>query len=344
MGAHAPVASAAPVADPLDRPAVMTRLAQHATLLGSAQAGGRLVAVGERGIVVLSDDGGASWRQARVPVSVTLTAVSFPDARHGFAVGHGGVVLSSDDGGESWTKRFDGVQGAGIVLRRAQARGDAASLREAQRLVADGADKPLLDLHFFDARRGLVVGAYNLAFYTEDGGRSWQSWMDRFDNAKSLHLYAVRVRADTILIAGEQGLVLCSDDAGKSFRRIETPYHGSFFTAELPAGKGLLLAGMRGNVWRSSDAGATWVQIALSNDSSVTASSLRGGQDVVLVNQAGMVFAGPAVGSDKEGSVWHPTPQPALPPLNGVLPLKTGLLVLSGQGATLLPATRGNSK
>lgn len=313
-------------------------------LLGAAQAGERLVAVGERGIVVLSDDGGATWRQARVPVSVTLTAVSFPDPKHGFAVGHGGVVLSSDDAGESWEKRFDGPEGARIVLRQAQARGDAGGLREAQSLVAEGADKPLLALHFFDARRGLVVGAYNLAFYTEDGGKSWQSWMDRFDNPKSLHLYALRVRGDAILIAGEQGLVLSSVDAGRNFRRIETPYRGSFFTAELPGGKGMLLAGMRGNVWRSSDAGTTWTQIALSNATSVTASSLRGPQEVVLVNQAGMVFSGSTGVSDGDHRVWSPTSPAALPPLNGVLPLKTGLLVLSGQGATMLPLKKQDAK
>ena len=334
-------ASAAPVADPIDRPAVSTRLAQHAMLLGAARAGERLVVVGERGIVVLSDDGGATWRQARVPVSVTLTAVRFPDAKHGYAVGHGGVVLSSEDAGESWTKRFDGMQAARIMLRQAQARGDAASMREAERLVADGADKPFLDLHFFDARRGLVVGAYNLAFYTEDGGQTWQSWMERLDNPKSLHLYAVRAKANRILVAGEQGLVLSSEDAGRSFKRLDTPYHGSFFTAELIAENGILLAGMRGNVWRSGDGGGSWTQIALPDSASVTASSLRSPQELVLVNQSGMVFVGPAGGG---ASAWRAASTPGLPPLNGVLPLAGGLLVLSGQGVTLLGHEQGISK
>src|SRR5213593_949007 len=80
---------AAPVAEALDRPALPVAMAAKSMLLGAAQAGERLVAVGERGIVVLSEDAGRTWRQARVPVSVTLTAVRFVDAKQGFVVGHG---------------------------------------------------------------------------------------------------------------------------------------------------------------------------------------------------------------------------------------------------------------
>ncbi|MBW2369941.1 MAG: hypothetical protein JRH15_18880, partial [Deltaproteobacteria bacterium] len=60
-------AFAASVEDPLDRPAVMSRGAAHSVLLDVTTAGERLVAVGERGIVVLSDDAGHTWRQAKVP-------------------------------------------------------------------------------------------------------------------------------------------------------------------------------------------------------------------------------------------------------------------------------------
>jgi photosystem II stability/assembly factor-like uncharacterized protein len=46
--------------------------------LSVTRAGKRLVSVGERGLVLLSDDDGRSWRQARqVPVSVALTQVRF---------------------------------------------------------------------------------------------------------------------------------------------------------------------------------------------------------------------------------------------------------------------------
>ncbi len=55
--------------DPLEVPAFASAKAARSMLLGVAQAGPRLVAVGERGIIVYSDDQGQSWTQASVPVS-----------------------------------------------------------------------------------------------------------------------------------------------------------------------------------------------------------------------------------------------------------------------------------
>ena len=47
--------------DELDRPALLCRKPEKAVLLDIASAGTRLVAVGERGIIVLSDDAGQTW-------------------------------------------------------------------------------------------------------------------------------------------------------------------------------------------------------------------------------------------------------------------------------------------
>ena len=58
---------------PLQQAASMTPRAAQGMLTRVVTAGNRLVAMGERGLVVLSDDGGRQWRQAQVPVSVTLT-------------------------------------------------------------------------------------------------------------------------------------------------------------------------------------------------------------------------------------------------------------------------------
>ena len=48
-------------------------------LLDVAMAGKRIVAVGERGVVLLSDDNGKTWTSVRAPVTRTLTAVTFFD-------------------------------------------------------------------------------------------------------------------------------------------------------------------------------------------------------------------------------------------------------------------------
>src|SRR5690606_34038169 len=159
LPAHAGSASAVP--DVLDMPALATHRAQQSLQLGISRAGQRLVSVGARGLVQLSDDDGATWRQAsHVPVSVTLTDVEFVSAEQGWAVGHSGVVLSSADGGETWVRRMDGNQAAQLVLEGARqqlaqgAEGAERAVRNAEFLVADGPDKPFLDVTFADEQHG----------------------------------------------------------------------------------------------------------------------------------------------------------------------------------------------
>src|SRR5438105_13929900 len=238
QAALSPVAShaAAVMTGPLREPATPTARAARSVLTRVVRAGDRLVAMGERGLVVLSDDGGRQWRQARVPVSVTLTAASFADARLGWMVGHRGVVLHTHDGGENWVIQTDGIAlgKAALAQSRALPETDAGrerSTQRAQRLVEDGADKPLLSIRFADAQRGMAVGAYGLAAITDDGGKTWVPCLDRLPNPRGMHLYAV-VRYDkTWVVGGEQGVLMRSSDDSASFEPLASPFKRSFFAA-----------------------------------------------------------------------------------------------------------------
>jgi photosystem II stability/assembly factor-like uncharacterized protein len=335
--ATAPEAQAAApgaVTAAMQRPAVLSRTAAQSVLLGAAKAGKRIVAVGERGVVLVSDDNGQHWLQAAVPTSVTLTSVRFADARNGVAVGHAGVVLITADAGTSWQLVLDGRRIADLALAAAKAANDDAAIREAERLVADGADKPLLDVCLLGAGRVLVVGAYGLALASEDGGRTWAPWMQRIDNPKGMHLNTVRRQGDTILIGGERGLALLSTDGGASFRRLSVPYQGSFFTAEMSTSGGMVLAGLRGNAWRSTDGGASWSQLASPMPVTITASTERADGTLVFANQAGMLLT-------LRGQQLAPAQAKPMAPLNGLLEMGNGsLLALSVQGAVNAGAAR----
>lgn len=274
----------------LDRPALQVHAPERAVLLAAAASGRGLIAVGERGLAVLRDRASGRWVQLPAPTSVTLTAVRFVDGRHGIALGHGGTVLTTADSGQSWQARLNGRQIASLALDDAKASGDPARLKDAQRLVADGPDKPLLDAIAWDAQRLLVVGAYGIAFHSDDGGQRWQSWMGRLPNPRGLHLYAARRVGERLLVVGEQGLLMASDDGGASFRALASPYKGSWFTAEMLSADAWVIAGLRGNVWRTSDGGATWQQIPNPAGASITASTLDAEGHLLLGNQAGMVL------------------------------------------------------
>jgi len=117
--------------------------------------------------------------------------------RQGWMAGHSGVVMHTADGGESWTTQTDGVALAKAALTQAQSLPDNAagrerSIKQAQRLVDEGADKPLLSICFADAQRGMAVGAYGLAATTDDGGKTWVPCVQR--NAQSAEPASLRGR------------------------------------------------------------------------------------------------------------------------------------------------------
>ncbi len=275
----------------LDKPAQIAAQAPHKALLSVGRAGLRLVAVGEEGIILLSDDNGQHWRQVASPVSATLTAVQFVDAQHGWIVGHYGVVLATVNGGETWQKQLDGIQAAQLLLHDVQARkGDQRELSEASRLIADGPDKPLLNLYFSDTRNGYVFGAYNVIFRTDDGGSSWQPWQHRLENPMGLHLYGMAAADGVLLIAGEQGMLLRSTDDGGHFTTLESPYEGSFFGVLAQPAGGLVVYGLRGHLFRSTDAGQSWSQLETQEEVALSAASILADGRLLVASQSGALL------------------------------------------------------
>jgi len=131
------------------RPAERVPLADESLILDITRAGERYVAVGARGHVLTSSDG-KSWEQAEsVPVRSTLTRVEFVGGRL-WAVGHDTTILHSTDLGRTWDVQYFKPLWDGPI-----------------------SEQPLLDVHFFDANRGLAIGAYGLIMQTDDAGRTW---------------------------------------------------------------------------------------------------------------------------------------------------------------------------
>ncbi|GAA0771491.1 YCF48-related protein [Ideonella azotifigens] len=312
-------AASLPRFDVLQQPALATRKAASAALLAVTRSGNRLVAVGERGIVLLSDDEGVSWRQARVPVSVSLTAVQFVDNHTGWAVGHLGVVLRTGDNGETWTVQFDGIRAAALAAKAATDAGQAAV---ASRLLEDGPDKPFLDLYFQDKNVGWVIGAYNLAFLTNDGGSSWECVMPRLPNPKGLHLYAVREVGRSIYITGEQGLLLRSDDHGQHFEALQAPSKGSYFGLVSGQKGELVLYGLRGRVFVSRDAAGTWSEVPTGSAASISAGLALDNGSLLLASQAGELLM-----SQDDGKSFRAVSNPTGLPITAMALGRNGALV-----------------
>src|SRR5262245_6784776 len=313
VAALALLAPAAPGAaefrDVLDAPAATSALAPTGVFNGVARAGKRIVAVGQRGHVVYSDDAGRSWVQAKVPVSSDLVAVTFPTATQGWAVGHDGVVLYSADAGATWIRQLDGRSAGQAMVAYYTAEAAKGGLGtpeqaaklvdEAKRFAEQGAENPFLDVWFQDERTGFVVGVFNLIFRTNDGGKTWEPWFHRTDNPKTLHMYAIRPAGGELYITGEQGLLLRLDPQTGRFRALESPYQGTLFGVTGSA-KSVVIFGLRGNAYRGTDGGKSWRKIETGLQVGLTGGTADAGR-VMLVSQAGHVLV-----SADDGATFRP--------------------------------------
>ncbi len=306
--------------------ATSTHRATKAAMVAAASAGQRQIVAGERGLVLYSDDCGSTWQQARVPVSVTLTALTFVDSTHGWAVGHDGVILATQDAGATWQKQLDGLAIAQLALAAAQKAIAADStnedsqraLSDAERLLADGADKPLFALHFWTPARGIVVGAYGLALVTEDAGATWQWIGDRVPNPMGLHLYGLWAHDNLVYAVGEQGLVVRSEDGARSFQVVPSPYDGSYFGITGSAHENstdLIVYGLRGHVFQLSSQSPDFHPLPLGTEASVLSALPRPADSTLLfdsdgraIEVDGMGKAVRAIGSSPVGPVLGATP------------------------------------
>ncbi|GAB4170829.1 MAG: YCF48-related protein [Wenzhouxiangellaceae bacterium] len=274
------------------QPALKARLADRSLLLDVIQFNGSqpgYVAVGERGHVLLSQDG-RRWHQAdNVPVRSMLTRLtSF--GRRLWAVGHDAAIISSMDGGETWFIQYFNAEGDDLQ---------------------PSAQGPLLDIVFLTANKGYAVGAYGRFMSTEDGGIHWKverigervvsesiDWLemarqqggyetlpDDYDTglgedplalldrgcyeADECHLNAiVALGSGRMMIAAERGYGYRSVDDGETWEAFRFPYSGSMFGLQAQ-GDCVLAFGLRGHVQKSCDFGDTWTEVDTQSNQSL---------------------------------------------------------------------------
>lgn len=295
--------------------AIQSPKAAKGLMIDVVHAGKRLVAVGDRGHILYSDDQGATWTQAQVPTRQLLTAVFFVDDKQGWAVGHDAQILASADGGVTWTQQYQD-------LKR---------------------ESPLLDIWFNDANHGLAVGAYGALIETTDGGKTWNDVSDRLDNEDQFHLNAIaHIKDAGLFIVGEQGSMFRSSDDGQTWEKLQGPYEGSLFGVISTAQAQTLLAyGLRGNLYRSADFGSTWEQVELNAARGALEFGLSGAtllEDgaIVVVGNGGSVVV-----SHDDGQTFSVFNRPDRISLSAVTSAGNGNLILAGQGGVRVATLAG---
>jgi len=314
----------------MNHPATLTPRAAHGLIISVARVGSRLVAVGERGRILLSDDNGGTWRQVATPTSVTLTQVRFATPTAGWAVGQMGVVLHTEDGGLTWAAQFDGIRAGQVMLATAKADIAAhgandvatANLQAAEQTVAGGPNVPFLTILPLSQKNLLLAGAFGMAFSSTDGGASWQSIADKIADPGGLHIYDLVEDNGAIYAAGEQGLVLAGSFAGK-FSPVTAPSQGSFFGDLIAPDKSLIVYGLQGIILRSTDQGKDWTQPVSGAESGIDCGIVLENGDILLGDIAGDLLL-----SHDDGKTF--TVSQVQQPIAGLAQAANGSVILAG--------------
>ncbi|MDE1461202.1 WD40/YVTN/BNR-like repeat-containing protein [Spartinivicinus poritis] len=295
-----------------DPPAVLSDKAAQALLLDITIPPGsqRLVAVGERGHIVYSDNQGQQWQQAKVPTSQLVTAIHFVDQHHGWAVGHDSIILATTDGGTSWQRQYDDL----------------------------AMEAPLLDVWFFNQQVGFAVGAYGQILRTTDGGNRWEDWSHTIENEEEFHYNSITaIDNDRLIIVGEAGLLYRSTNKGKTWELLESPYEGSLFgTIATGTADSALIFGLRGHIFRTNDFGDSWQQVKVKTEQGLYGGQLSSDQQITLVGNAGVVLV-----SKDAGLSFQVVQRPDRKALSNVVSLADQKLVLVGEGGIKLASPLG---
>ena len=170
--------------------------------------------VGDHGLILVTSNGGASWREQHSGSDAQLFHLSIRDKR-GWVVGTGGLILHTTDGGRNWYPQRSGVQedlnrvyfvddkvglitgDKGVLLRSDNG---GATWERVRLNVAE----PLFGMSFVDKKTGWVVGYGGRIVRTYDGGRSWIEQ----DSSTTADLFSVSFYKSRGYAIGRDGLVM----------------------------------------------------------------------------------------------------------------------------------------
>jgi photosystem II stability/assembly factor-like uncharacterized protein len=158
----------------------------------------RAFIVGDRGKVLLTEDGGRHFKRIDIGVNLGIFGIQMTDDQNGFLCGQDGLVMRTRDGGKSWERlnsrthlfifglsfpdRLHGfLVGDRSVVLSTNNGGESFSKRQLERLfppeIADYAlpyQEPVIySAKFIDNDHGWVVGEMGRIWATNNGGRSW---------------------------------------------------------------------------------------------------------------------------------------------------------------------------
>lgn len=192
------------------------------------------IAVGERGGIAWTHDGGTNWELTLSVGPVDVLVAGYPVPERAYALREDRHILWSSDSGLTWTDR------------------------------SDLSEYPVKGMDFVDGLTGVVVGDHVL-LRTTDGGESWAS----IESVPDADLIAIRFVNESVgIAAGAGGAVYRTSDAGLTWESISNGLsEGYVFEQVVVTDPNTYVLRLSRAVVATSDGGATWtVGLAPNNE------------------------------------------------------------------------------
>lgn len=197
-------------------------------------------AVGDLGRIFHTTDGAKTWEIQSAGTKRPFVAITCIDAQRAWMAGQNGQIANTTDGGKTWT------------------------------MQESGTERQLLSIKFVDAQNGITVGDFGTILRTENGGATWSKVAVPTDTKLPEDMIGIVEPGDIVLyalsyadanhigIVGEFGVILISEDGGRTFQSrdsmVETTLFGVFMGEQ---GKAWAL-GLEAEMLSSVDGGLTW--------------------------------------------------------------------------------------
>jgi len=210
----------------------------------------KALVVGYGGKILMTTDGGRTWKAKPSGTELALYNIQFVDSQNGWISGQDGLILHSTDGGESWQKRNTAVPVPILALWFLDKNYGWAVGQQATYLrTTDGGatwqegrievslegvsedatlamnDPTLYDVHFVDEKTGWMVGEFGKIYHSTDGGVTWveqqNALLGQAGITDALNLptwFGVRfINATEGIVVGIEGKIAKTTDAGKTW-------------------------------------------------------------------------------------------------------------------------------
>ncbi len=231
-------------------------------------------AVGDRGTILHTSDGGANWQRQNSPADAPLRSVKFINHLQGWVVGGRGTILSTKDSGKTWQKqnlsKNEVLSSVDFVDHQ---QGWVTSFNGTISHTSNGGeswkdqystkDGGFNSVDFINKKQGWAAGPGGI-FHTVDGGASWQrqySGTDRWINS------IIFINAQYGWATSNGDTLLKTTNGGKSWQaRPLANFNIRIQSIHFNDAKRGWIVGDAGTILYTNDGGLNWTSLSHGHD------------------------------------------------------------------------------